>query len=111
MKVADSDRLGVARDRYPPSGQLAGCSAPRSELAFRIVDSTTVDMTTADGTPADAATAAPGRLSRWGDADLVDCDVHVTVASVQALVPYLDPRWRDYLSESGVRGIDPPLYP
>jgi uncharacterized protein len=68
-------------------------------------------MTTADGTPADAATAVPGRPSRWGDADLVDCDVHVTVASVQALVPYLDPRWRDYLSESGVRGIDPPLYP
>ncbi|WP_020578003.1 amidohydrolase family protein [Actinopolymorpha alba] len=56
-------------------------------------------------------TTYPGRLPRWGNADLVDCDVQVAVGSVDVLAPYLDQRWRDYLSESGVRAIDPHQYP
>ena len=53
----------------------------------------------------------PGRLARWATADVVDCDVQITVPSVEHLTPYLDQRWRDYMSESGVRSIDPAQYP
>jgi predicted TIM-barrel fold metal-dependent hydrolase len=53
----------------------------------------------------------PGRLPRWEDAEVVDCDVRVTVPSVDVLHPFLDPRWKDYLAESGVRSIGSERYP
>jgi uncharacterized protein len=52
-----------------------------------------------------------GRPSRWQDADLIDCDVHLPVPSYDQLEHYLDQRWRDYMTESGVRAVNPPLYP
>jgi uncharacterized protein len=56
-------------------------------------------------------TTIPGRPSRWQDADVIDCDVHLPVPSYDQLEPYLDQRWRDYMAESGVRAVNPPLYP
>lgn len=55
--------------------------------------------------------ALPGRPARWRDADLIDCDVHLPVPSFAELERHLDQRWRDYMTESGVRAVNPPLYP
>jgi uncharacterized protein len=33
----------------------------------------------------------------------IDCDVHVAPASMDALAPYMDDYWRDYLANAGVR--------
>ncbi|GAA2756294.1 amidohydrolase family protein [Actinopolymorpha rutila] len=60
-------------------------------------------------TPSDTVT--PGRLPRWEDAEVVDCDVRVTVSSVEVLTPFLEPRWQDYMAESGVRTIGSGRYP
>ena len=35
---------------------------------------------------------------------VIDCDVHITVPSVQALFPYLPYHWRHYISNSGFKG-------
>jgi uncharacterized protein len=51
------------------------------------------------------------RPASWPDVPLVDTDVHVTPRSIGALLPYLPARWRDYVRESGVRGIESDLYP
>jgi predicted TIM-barrel fold metal-dependent hydrolase len=42
---------------------------------------------------------------------VIDCDVHNAVPSVEALVPYLPDRWRDYMAESGVTTIEANYYP
>ena len=47
----------------------------------------------------------------WPDVPLVDTDVHITPRSIGALVPYLPARWRAYLRESGVSGLESDLYP
>ncbi|MFD2082799.1 hypothetical protein SAMN05421678_118109 [Actinopolymorpha cephalotaxi] len=60
-------------------------------------------------TPSDATT--PGRLPRWENAEVVDCDVRVAAPSVEAVQPFLAPRWQDYLAESGVRTIGSERYP
>jgi predicted TIM-barrel fold metal-dependent hydrolase len=52
-----------------------------------------------------------GRPAAWPDVDLVDTDVHITPRSIAALLPHLPPRWRDYVRESGVRGLESDLYP
>ncbi len=65
----------------------------------------------APGAPATSARVAPGRPSRWADAEVVDCDVHLAVPPVERLEPFLDQRWRDYMRESGVRGLGSALYP
>ncbi|MEQ7004809.1 amidohydrolase family protein [Actinopolymorpha sp. B17G11] len=56
-------------------------------------------------------TTLPCRPDRWRDADLIDCDVHLPVPSFDQLERHLDQRWRDYMTESGVRAVNPPLYP
>ena len=33
----------------------------------------------------------------------IDCDVHVAPASMEALAPYMDDYWRDYLANAGLR--------
>jgi predicted TIM-barrel fold metal-dependent hydrolase len=33
----------------------------------------------------------------------IDCDVHVAPASIDALAPYMDDYWRDYLANAGLR--------
>ena len=51
------------------------------------------------------------RPAGWPDVPLVDTDVHITPRSIAALMPYLPARWRDYIRESGVAGLESDLYP
>src|ERR671930_1304348 len=50
---------------------------------------------------------APDRVQQ----QVIDCDVHNAVPSVEALVPYLPDRWLDYMAESGVTTIEANYYP
>jgi uncharacterized protein len=43
--------------------------------------------------------------------DVIDCDVHAVVPSVEALFPYLDEPWREYISQSGFKGAVDTAYP
>ena len=43
--------------------------------------------------------------------DVIDCDVHAVVPSVEALFPYLDEHWREYISQSGFKGPVDTAYP
>lgn len=58
-----------------------------------------------------AALAGFARPMGWPDVPLVDTDVHVTPRSIDALLPHLPARWRAYIRESGVRGLESDLYP
>jgi len=51
------------------------------------------------------------RPASWPDVPLVDTDVHITPRSITSLFPYLAARWRDYIRESGVHGLESDLYP
>lgn len=42
---------------------------------------------------------------------VVDCDVHPTVPSVKALLPYLDDYWRDSVEERGIAALESAAYP
>jgi hypothetical protein len=42
---------------------------------------------------------------------VIDCDVHNTVPSIDALVPYLDTHWQEYVERSGFTGPDNDSYP
>ena len=44
-------------------------------------------------------------------AGAVDCDIHPAVPSLKALLPYLDPLWRDMVAERGVHELDTIAYP
>jgi len=46
--------------------------------------------------------------ARWST---IDCDVHVNVPSVQALLPYLDEHWRDSVVDRGINALDSISYP
>ncbi len=41
---------------------------------------------------------------------LVDCDVHCTINSIEDLIPYLPDVWRQFVSESGFRAPPPSRY-
>ena len=41
----------------------------------------------------------------------IDCDVHPTVSSVKALLPYLDDYWRDSVQERGIDSLETVTYP
>ncbi|PZP44121.1 MAG: hydrolase [Azospirillum brasilense] len=41
----------------------------------------------------------------------IDCDIHPAVPSLKALLPYLDPLWRDMVAERGVHELDTIAYP
>src|SRR5215211_3301116 len=41
----------------------------------------------------------------------IDCDVHPTVPSVKALLPYLDEYWRDTVQERGIDSLETITYP
>ena len=41
----------------------------------------------------------------------IDCDVHPTVSSISALLPYFDDFWRDSLVDRGVQNLDSSAYP
>ncbi len=41
----------------------------------------------------------------------IDCDVHPTVPSVRALLPYLDEYWRDSVQERGIDSLEAITYP
>jgi len=42
---------------------------------------------------------------------LIDCDLHVTPASVEVLFPYLAPHWQEYIRESAFKGPVDFAYP
>ncbi len=44
-------------------------------------------------------------------ASVIDCDIHNTVPSVEALVPYLSEHWREYVRQSAFRGPTDTAYP
>ena len=41
----------------------------------------------------------------------IDCDVHVNVPSMQALLPHLDEPWRDSVIDRGINSLDTISYP
>jgi predicted TIM-barrel fold metal-dependent hydrolase len=41
----------------------------------------------------------------------IDCDVHPTVPSVKALLPYLDDYWRETVQERGINSLETVAYP
>jgi hypothetical protein len=41
----------------------------------------------------------------------IDCDVHVNVPNLQALLPYLDDHWRDSVVDRGMNSLDSISYP
>jgi uncharacterized protein len=43
--------------------------------------------------------------------ELVDCDVHCTINSIEDLMPYLPDVWQHYVRESGFRAPPPSRYP
>lgn len=45
------------------------------------------------------------------DTEVIDCDAHNAVPSMEALHPYLEERWRDYVVEHGVSSLEPNYYP
>src|SRR5713226_2559051 len=42
---------------------------------------------------------------------VVDCDIHATVPSVEALLPYLSDYWREYIRTSAFQGVVDTAYP
>jgi hypothetical protein len=42
---------------------------------------------------------------------IIDCDIHNTVPSVEALFPYLSEHWREYCTQSAFRGPADTIYP
>ncbi|HEX4518634.1 MAG TPA: amidohydrolase family protein [Gaiellaceae bacterium] len=42
---------------------------------------------------------------------LIDCDVHNEVPSTEALLPYLDAHWQEYVSRSAFKGPEDTAYP
>jgi predicted TIM-barrel fold metal-dependent hydrolase len=42
---------------------------------------------------------------------VIDCDIHNTVPSIEALVPYLSDHWREYVRQSAFRGPVDTAYP
>lgn len=44
-------------------------------------------------------------------ADVIDCDIHITVPSVEVLVPYLSEHWREYIRETAFKGPIDTSYP
>jgi predicted TIM-barrel fold metal-dependent hydrolase len=45
------------------------------------------------------------------DLHAIDCDVHPTVPSMAALMPYLDDYWRDVVEERGIGSLESISYP
>jgi uncharacterized protein len=45
------------------------------------------------------------------DHTLIDCDLHNTVPSVEALFPYLPPYWREQISQTAFKGATESPYP
>jgi len=41
----------------------------------------------------------------------IDCDVHVNVPSMQALLPHLDDHWRDHVVDRGMNSLESNNYP
>lgn len=50
-------------------------------------------------------------LPIWPVPDMIDCDIHDEVPSLQALYPYLPEHWVDYCDESAFVGPDADDYP
>src|SRR5687768_7929000 len=55
------------------------------------------------------STASPGTRQAQGRA--IDCDLHATVPSVDALLPYLPAYWQEQIRQSGFKGPIDTAYP
>ncbi len=42
---------------------------------------------------------------------VIDCDIHVTPPSIEALFPYLSENWREYITQSAFKGAPDTAYP
>lgn len=51
------------------------------------------------------AAASYARPAEWVGERLIDTDVRITIGGLKTLYPYLEPRWQDYISESGLGGL------
>ncbi len=52
-----------------------------------------------------------GAITVSGPGALLDCDVHITVPSVEALFPYLPPYWVEHVRQSVFKGAGATYYP
>ncbi|MDQ0218122.1 amidohydrolase [Peribacillus cavernae] len=59
----------------------------------------------------DAITLKSENFRNEARTGVIDCDVHNAVPSIQALFPYLEDRWRDYVVEHGIKSLEPNYYP
>lgn len=50
-------------------------------------------------------------MSIGSKSGVIDCDLHNSVPSVDALYPYLTDQWQDYMTERGIPGLEPNYYP
>jgi uncharacterized protein len=57
-----------------------------------------------------SAVAQPGGDKRVMGG-VIDCDVHNSVPSIEALYPYLSDHWRDFITERGIPSLEPHYYP
>src|SRR5260370_25781 len=66
-----------------------------------------------EGDPVASVTSADGTMSTRMDfgQPVVDCDIHATVPSVEALLPYLSDHWREYIRTSAFKGAVDTAYP
>ena len=44
-------------------------------------------------------------------ADAIDCDIHPSVPSIEALLPYMADHWRDTIVQRGVHELETIAYP
>lgn len=59
----------------------------------------------------DAVSGRVVAVGRAPGAPVIDCDIHNAPADVEALFPYLDDHWREYISTSQFRGPTDTAYP
>lgn len=56
--------------------------------------------------------AMPQSVSRTADGiAVIDCDIHVMPPSADALLPFLDEHWREYIRQTAFRGAGETSYP
>ena len=50
-------------------------------------------------------------MEAWHGRDVIDCDLHNVVPSIEALLPYLSPYWRETIRLTAFKGADVNHYP
>ena len=47
----------------------------------------------------------------WPRLQAIDCDIHPSVPSMRALLPYLDDHWRETVEARGIASLESISYP